>query len=415
MTGLRSHRAKGHAPREWALRGALALLLATMGYVSTMQTLGFTLAKSNADRAHELSPGDGRIAGELAARRITENVTSAQRAEIDRLARQALVDEPLSVPALTARAINADLRGDLRSARELFLHSDKLSRRELGVRLWLIEDAVARTDIRDALRHYDIALRTSKNAPALLFPVLASAIGDPAISQALGDTMRARPPWSEAFFDFVAGSGASPVAAASLFSRLSRQGVEPPASARARIIETLVGAGDFDTAWSFYKTLRGDVDRTRSRDRTFNSIASIPTFFDWTSKMDDPGLTASIGSDAQGGTFEFSAPSTLGGIVLQQGQFLPPGTYRLEGVSANLATSIDARPYWQLSCLDNRELGRVDVPDSTYNRGRYSGTFEVDAACPVQMLRLIVRPTTEIGGVSGQIRQAMLSLSRLPE
>lgn len=408
MTEPRFRRTKRRTPREWALRGGLALAASIAGYVSTTQTLGYSFAKADAERAYELAPADGRIAGALAAQRVVGTIPSAQRGEIDRLARQALLKEPLSASALTALGIDADLRGDRRAARTLFMHSNDLTRRELSVRLWLIEDAVARNDIPGALRNYDIALRVSKNAPGLLFPIMAAAIDNADVAKALGDTMLSRPPWNEAFFDFVAGSGASPKAAAMLFSRLARSGVQPPDTAQSTIIDTLIGAGAFENAWAYYKTLRRNLNRRGSTDANFSLALSTPTFFDWTPKTEDAGLTASIEHGPQGGFFDFAAPSSIGGTVLQQGLVLPPGDYRLQGSSTDVTAPVDARPYWRLSCLDKRELGRIDLPGSAQDRGYFSGILKVDAKCPVQVLQLVVRPSVEAGGVSGKIRSVML-------
>ncbi|MEH3124141.1 MAG: hypothetical protein PGN16_19605 [Sphingomonas phyllosphaerae] len=408
MNEVRSRLVRKRTAREWALRGALALAASIFGYASTTQTLGYSLVKTDPERAHELAPADGRITGALAAQRVTATMPSAQRGESARLAHGALLKEPLSASALTALGIDADLRGYRGTARTLFVHSNALTRRELSARLWLIEDAVARNDVPGALRNYDIALRTSKSAPGLLFPIMAAAIDNADVAKALADTMRSRPPWNEAFFDFVASSGASPKAAAILFIRLAQSGVQPPESARATIINTLIGADAFENAWAYYKTLRGNLDRRRSTDASFSQALSTPTFFDWTPKNDDPGLTALIERSPQGGFLDFAAPSGIGGTVLQQGLMLPSGEYRLQGSSADLTAPADARPFWRLSCLNKRELGRIDLPDSIQNRGHFSGILTVDAKCPVQVLQLVLRPSLDAGGVSGKISSAML-------
>src|SRR3546814_17422634 len=73
------------------------------------------------------------------------------------------------------------MHGDRAGGERLLAYSQTLSRRDLRTQLMAIELAVARDDIPSALRHYDIALRTKKNAPDLLFPVLTSALTNPTI------------------------------------------------------------------------------------------------------------------------------------------------------------------------------------------------------------------------------------------
>ncbi|MFL0415860.1 hypothetical protein, partial [Sphingomonas sp. 179-A 2A2 NHS] len=287
----------------------------------------------------------------------------------------------------------------------LFGHSDRLSRRELNTRLWLIEDAVARGDVPGALRHYDIALRTSRTAADLLYPVLAQAIADPTIVRALITKLAARPPWRDAFLDYVGGRGPSPVRSAQFFSQLAKAGIAIPEVPRISVVNALARDGSYQEAWAYYRTLRSGVIRQRSRDPDFTAQLQTPSVFDWMPVMNDAGVTASVND----GVFDFAAPSTVGGVILQQIQLLPAGRYRLAGTSVGIDQPREARPYWQLTCTDGKEIGRVELTNSADNAGRFAGTIDVGGNCPVQLLRLVVRPSAVIGGVSGQIDRALLA------
>lgn len=386
----------------------LAVAACVLGYVSTTQTFAYAVSKSNPERAYAIAPGDGRIAGALARQIAVGGAVPIDRARADRLARQGLAAEPLAVTALTALALDTQVAGNTAQARRLFAHSDALSRRELGTRLWLIEDAVARSDIKGALRHYDIALRTEKGAPDLLFPVLAQAITDPAISNALVDVLYARPVWGETFTTYLATSGEAPTASAVLLRSLSRRGVDVPPTSQAGVVNMLFRAGKIDDSWNYYRSFRVNVDRHRSRDPNFAMQLEAPSVFDWIPIMSDAGVTASIQQTGKGGLFDFAASSSTGGTVLQQVQLLPPGRYHLNGVTAEIEQPQTMRPYWRLSCLGGRDLGRIDLPNSSENGGRFAGFFEVPSNCPVQTLDLVARPSSEIGGLTGQIQRAIL-------
>lgn len=409
MSAARSPRRSTKRPlAEWALRGGLAALAGVLGVVSTMQTAAFAIRKSNIERAYALAPNDGRIAGELAEQIAAGTPLADQRARSTLLARQALIDEALAVPALTALALNVQLRGDTAAARKLFVHSDALSRRELGTRLWLIEDAVGRNDVAGALHHYDIALRTEKAAPALLFPILSEAISDPALAQALSTTIAARPPWSEAFIGYLAAVNKAPVVSSVFLRRLAERGVPISQAAQISMVNALVNSGKLEDGWAYYASFHKGVARDRSRDPEFVSSVETPAAFDWVPVANDTGISASIQSLAKGGVFDFAASSTVGGAVLQQTQLLPSGRYRLEGVSAGISQALGERPYWQLICTDGREIGHVEMPASDQNGGRFAGDMAVGADCPAQMLRLVIRPSSNIGGVSGQIERVQL-------
>ncbi len=400
---------RSRSPREWAFRGGFAIVALALGYVSTSETLALVLSRSNPARAYAINDHDGRIGVRLAEQLVTSgNAGPAQFAHAERIARRALRDEPLSAGALTVLGLNAQRRGDTAAARALFARSDALSRRELGTRLWLIEDAVARGDIAGALRHYDIALRTSTRAPDLLYPVLASASADPRIARETVRVLEGRPAWSGMFVDYLATSGPDARSTARLFRALAQAHVPVPEVATANAVNALITAGAFDAAWNYYSALRKGADRRRSRDADFGAQVAVPTALDWTPVMLDAGVTASIQQSTTDGVFDFAAPATVGGVVLQQMQVLPPGRYRIEGRSVGIAQDDGQRPYWTLLCIDGRELGRVEVPNSSQAEGRFFGELTVGAGCPAQTLRLVVRPSNAIGGVSGQIDRVEL-------
>ena len=115
------------------------------------------------------------------------------------LALAALRRDPTMAPAWRLLALAASMQGREREAARLFHFAERLSRRDLPTQLWLIEESVSRNDIPGALRHYDIALRTSLASPELLFPVLTRASGDNNVVGPLGTLLASDPPWRETF------------------------------------------------------------------------------------------------------------------------------------------------------------------------------------------------------------------------
>jgi hypothetical protein len=282
----------------------------------------------------------------------------------------------------------------------------RLSRRDLPAQLWAIEDAVGRGDVTAALANYDIALRTSRKAPELLFPVLSAAISNPEVRREAAGTLAARPIWAPAFVFYVAEGGPDPVATARLFRDLARVNYPVPGHEQAAVINALAVRNLTGEAWSYYASTHLGADRSRSRDPRFTADARNPSIFDWT-PVDGDSASASIQPGRTGGSVDFTAPAAVGGMVLKQTQVLPPGRYRLIGGSSDIRQEADARPYWTLTCPDGRELGRVDVPSSTAT-GTFSGMFTVPADCLVQQLALVLRPSDAVGGTSGRINRAAL-------
>lgn len=403
----RKSRLPRRSPKEWAVRIALAMLALVLGYFAVTHSLAQVLRTKAPEQAYRLAPYDGRITAYLSAKMSGPDATAEERAKSDRLARIALRQDPTAVAAVATLGINAQLRGNTEAARRYFEYSNKLSRRDLRTQLWFIEDSVARENIPEALRHYDIALRTSRGAPDLLFPVLGSAISDATIRSELAKTLGAKPAWTEGFIAYAAANGDA-VSVARLFQDLRRENVVVPDPARASVIGRLVNEENYAAAWSYYSSARPHADRRRSRDASFSANLTAPSPFDWAPLGGDAGISTAIQSGNQDGIFDFSAPATVGGPLLQQLQLLPTGDYVIEGRTIDLDQADAARPYWVLICTNGRELGRVEVPNSSENGGVFRGRFTVDAGCPAQYLRLVARPSNAIGGLSGQIDEVQL-------
>jgi len=386
---------------EWTVRGMLALTAAALGYVSVAYTLGYSLRTSATEQGHRLAPADGRITALMAQRLGKIDAPVADRLLANRLARAALLQDPTAVVAASTLGLNAQLAGNTKSARRLFSYAEKLSRRELQTEIWAIEDAVGRADVPGVLHHYDVALRTSRSAPDILFPILASAISDADIRRALLKTLMDGPAWGPSFVNY-ASANAESDAAIRLFESMAGAGLAVTDEPRARVVSAMIGQGRARAAWVYYTTFRTKVDPRMSRDARFNADVKLPTPFDWVAVNDD-GMSASIQRNGNAGIFDFAAPPSIGGALLRQIQVLPPGEYWLAGHSIGVDQDVAVRPYWLLSCSDGRELGRVYMPNSTQAKGRFEGRFTVPADCPVQSLMLVARPTDNVAGLSGQV------------
>lgn len=403
--------AEGHTSRRpwyaWGIRGLMALVALTMGYLSIMQALSQTVRRVDPAQAYRYSPFDPAGAGMFAAALAVSKGDGSDRRRADALARHALMGDATVVPAVTTLGINAQFRGDVEQARRLFGYSQRLSRRDLQTQLWAIEDSVGRGDVAGALHHYDIALRTSRSAPDMLFPVLSDTLADPAIRLALTKTLAARPVWAASFIDYAAGHAPDARSMAALFQGVRQAGGTVSPFAQSSAIHALLAAGKPDEAWRYYASLRPGADRRTLRDGRFmaDSTAALP--FDWV-PVNDGGILTSIQPGRHGGAFVFSAAPGTGGAMLTQQQVLPPGNYQLNGYGMDVAAG-SAPPYWTLRCKDGRELGRINVPNSiSPAQSRFSGRFQIPAGCPMQTLALIAQPSDAVGGVAGQINQVQL-------
>lgn len=395
--------------RQWAGRVALACGVAVLGYQGVAFSVAHVVSRSRPQAADSIVSYDGRLIAAHAASLITPGITAITRKEAEVLSSAALRRDPTAILAAATLGVVAVARSDTAYARRLLAYSQMLSRRNTTTQLWSIEDAVGRGDIGSALRWYDIALRTKPQMSDLLYPVLKQASRDPLIREALVRRLEGKPPWLNSYVRYAAAQKDDPQSTVALFMGLQARGVTIPGSAQTSIINLLLDAGNTDQAWRYYAAVRPGAIRTRARDPQFTALLEAPSQFDWIT-LNDNSIGASIERTRDGGTFEFSAPASIGGPVLQQVQLLPPGTYRLAGHSSGIAQDARALPYWTLTCRsDGRELGRVVVPNSAQAGGVFAGPLQVSSNCPVQTLTLFAQASDAIGGTSGQINRVVLS------
>jgi len=390
-----------------ALRIALAALAIAVGYYSITFSLARIIVKTNPELALKLAPYDGLTAAAVSQALSGPRATASERQRSDELANLSLRRDPTMASAAATLGVNADARGNAKAARRFFGYAHKLSRRNLLTQLWMIEDAVGRGNIAEALHQYDTTLRVFPKIGKLLFPVLAAASGEANIRSQLIKMLNNDPPWSEGFIDYIASNGPDPEATAVLFNGLRRDGVAISQYAQTGLVNALLAAEKADAAWSFYATIRPGAERERSRDPKFAAGLEMPSQLDWV-PISDGGLTTSITP----GLFDFAAPASVGGPLLQQGQLLSPGAYRFIGHSIGVNQVDPALPYWILRCSDGRELGRVVVSNSARANGVFGGSFTVPTGCPVQILILVAPPSDAISGLAGQLDRAELSPAR---
>lgn len=387
------------------VRSVGAAVVLTIGSYATLSAYAVAVKSSRPEMAYKLMSRDADVKAAMAERLLTTAPGPAARSQADLLARQALLRDPLNVSAVATLGLLAQVRGDVSDARRFFAYAQHLSRRDYRTQIWAIEDSVGRNDVDDALRHYDIALRTHKTAPALLFPILAQALTDVPIRTGAEALLLRGPPWGGSFLSFIS-EDRDPLVATDLVYRLTRRGYPVPITAKHNLIGSLVKAGELDQAWRLYSVNQPNIVRYRSRYPDFAQPAYAASAFDWNPANDGP-ISATIDRTDTGSVLNFSVSSGSGGMIVQQLQYLPPGRYALTGKIAGARQPTELSPYWTLTCLDGRELGRQSMGGGNDTMD-FVANFTVPVGCSGQWLRLIARPSDAIEGVTGTIAYAQL-------
>lgn len=309
------------------------------------------------------------------------------------------VVEALALKALKAQAINAkalrvlgyvaDAKGDSVRAENYVRMAARLSRREPGAQLWLIEAAARRGDVAQTLIHYDIALRTKPDTQTILFPRLLNAIEDRAIRTALKPYIRAKNGWGASFLPFAITNSKNLPTLVDLI--VETGGLADAESAKAQeldLLARLVAGSFFDEARWLYLQMPGAKPArltsaafdTSDRDADFGPMG-------W-QLVEDPdaggGFTGKAGEQQTSLSLYANAATTR--PVATKLLYLNPGNYLFSARLANLDRGDGGFLRWQLRCpaAGGEPVWAIDSINASLR-----AAFAVPSNCPVQFLDLI--------------------------
>jgi len=350
------------------------------------------------DVAARIAPWNARVAADAAAALRAD----PRRPQVRDQVSKALARDLTLASAIELRAADLASSGKHAEASRLFRLSDSLSRRSLPTRLWLIQDSVDRGDVAGALRNFDIALRTSTDAPPILYPVLAKAAADPSLTVPLARTLDRPSDWRLLFLNWTLANGANLGSIANVVGHMRDSPFITENDVDQRLIETLVTARNFQPAVLLRQRF-GSPQRGLVADPNF-ADASARYPFGW-------GLVTggSLGAErATGSTLAYHGAPLQSGQVAGQLLGLPPGRYSLTAKAAAAASG--QAPYWSITCgrQEGAELVRLDQPLVAALEAK--AEFAVPMGCAAQWLTLSLQPGSE-SAQSGSV--ASINVTRL--
>lgn len=376
------------------VRGGFLVVATGMAMAAvTAHGLGVVLADRKPGLALRFAPYNADALASAARRAIVPDASPADLAASEATARAALARSPVLASALTSIGLIADLKGDRPKAKQLLRSSAALTRRDLPTRLWLIEEAVTRGEVDEALHHYDIALRTSLRAPEILFPRLGDALSDPVIAHAVGRLFETRPPWMGAFIHHIIMTVPAPEALGDIVANLHPVQTYGGQNLDKLLVENFIGYGKLRSARAVgIGTVPAAARSQLVVDPSFVNDIGLPPI-NWALTIDKdlvaerspiggrPGLVVTVNTESDA-------------IAASQILALPPGTYRLASEQVESSWTAQESPYWTVSCggTQNQQIGVLELaPESRLSEGRFVVLEGGD--CNGQWLRLHARPT----------------------
>lgn len=328
---------------------------------------------------------------------VDADPAAASAASIAATARRALRTDPLTPSALRQIAMAEAIEQNPHVTRALVLLAHRVSRRELGTLVWLIQDSLDGGATGSVLRYFDEALLTNPIAPDMLYPALSAGLSDPPIRAGLVPLLRENRPWMAGLLHYAArtGEGARHVAGI-VVAAGGLPSVNGYIGLNTQILSSLASEGDFSLARAYLRRVNG-TGRDISIDPSFTAATINDDLgpFAW-SLIEQDDMRARW--DGQG-KLMITLASGRGGLVASRALMAPPGRYRLVQSMAMPIGSGAAHVRWELRCLPDRPDALIWARDMVVRTDRqaYVSRFAVPDKCAGQKLALIAGSEDDLG------------------
>lgn len=317
---------------------AVAFFAISAGAVSAV-TQSIVLGHRDPAMALRLWPWNAEARGVLAGRQVL----ASHATQANALARRAVREMPGDAVALRALGLSEAQLGRPKEGARIMALAGAASRRDLATNLWFIEHSVEHRDIPSAIRYYDYALRTEDGAEQLLYPILAPALNDPEIAEAVGERLAQHPIWTDSFLHYAFASGVADRPLIGIVGRLSQAPSALPLRFTQEFTQQLAKRDNLAGLAALGRQTGHPMVEGPGRIPARGSLSAI----DWTSP---PGARSSLYPD---GEFGLSFTANKNGVLADRVVALKPGSYALR-IDAR---STSGKPYrgieLMLSCASN--------------------------------------------------------------
>ncbi|TSB01917.1 hypothetical protein [Sphingorhabdus contaminans] len=389
-------------PLFWVKLVSIAAITCTLAWLSFIHAVANITWQQNPDLALRFVPDHPLALSRKADELFAAKQDPATLAKVEAMAKQSLRGGALNPVAIRLLGYVADARGDRKKAREFMLLSQKVSRRDFGTQLWLIEDAVARNDKKQALYHYDIAMRTTPSSFPLLFPTLTGALDDPEVRAGLAPYVKAAPEWLLSFLPHAIGTMENPSYLVDVLLKAGPLPDRPEYRDQSNyLLSTLANKGQFSAFERYYASLpsvRPKALQTAAMNKDTVNLRYPAAGWQLT---ENSAIGGAFSEADKRGAFTLSAFAGSGerGELMRKLLFLKPGSYRFTAQYDAQSSAPDSEIRWDLSCVSAKGNSGKWFTSRTVQAGRSGDvqSFTLGADCLHQLLQL------QLAGGSGQL------------
>jgi len=393
-------------------RLALILVVALLGaYLSFAFAVAGVTRNKNPAIALKFIPWEGVALTKQADQLFLANVKNPPKA-VTALARESLRWQALNPSALRLLGYTSPQNGDqAQGARHFIELAARLSRREPGAQLWLVQRAAADGELPQALSHIDVLLKTRPSSSAALFPILLQGLPDPGFRKLFRDYMRKPSPWVGNFLSYAVGNTADLQSMVKLIVEANGFPDYGASPGQARhLMDRLDKAGQYEALRRVYLLMPG-AKTTRLQNPEFDKSDVDEQFgiVGWQS-FDGPDAGAAVidGKNSAKPQLTLYVSASTTRRVASRLLILNPGPYTLSTTIEEAEYGAGGGMSWQLRC-PTREAG--GHPWSGKLVGKESSmVLPIPADCPVQFLDLMASGGQgQVGGLDATISNVKLS------
>lgn len=389
----------------WA-RTAIACALMAVGLASGAASFAASLGRQAPEAAMRVWPFSGDARERAATFELVKTVEDPRQGippnlphHIAELSREAMRLEPANSTAARNLAFYLSSRGQEDKAFRLMQVAQRVTRRDPGANLWLMQYYGRKGDLERSLALYDVTIRTSSAAASSMMTMLAQALYQPGAVNVFVQLLSTAPPWIDDFWTEVLRGSGDPQTMYALRERLHRANVRMEPEHDGLLIEKLANSGHIDEAFALNALVLPPKDRADLlADPSFDAARTFPPI-GWKLGSDS---TFGVSLDRKEGVIDVTALPGAEGVIAQQAVSLGGArTFRVAGEYQGAG----AKPLeMSIACADSGNSGEAKVAIPS---GR-SATLTMPASCRFAWASLLLPRDDDPSGRA--VRVGSLSL-----
>lgn len=378
--------------RVGRLRFAIILLIGAIVTCASfaIAMIGVTRTK-NPNIALAINSNDGVALAKVAEAMFLSNPLKPP-AQITDLARKALQVQGANARALRLLGSMFSVENpDSEQARHLMKLATRLTRRDAGAQLWLVQDAARRSDYPAAMANIDTLLRTLPESEDTLFPIMLRGLDDPQFRAMFRRYRKGAPIWVGNFLSYSIANAPNLDPVVEIVVSSGGFPDVPKAAAYGRqLLDRLGKAGQFDEVAQIYRLMPGaDLQHLTRAGFDVSDIEEYSGVVGW-QVFDGPDAGASFvlekGREDPIMTVYVNSGTTR--PVASKLLYLRPGGYLLSVEIDQVDAGEGGSLSWRLRCPAQSDKSPIQQ-GGNLKVGRNSAPIVVPNYCAVQFLDIV--------------------------